>query len=286
MEFSQHLPMKNLRTFVLVAEQKSISRACHAVGRSQPAVSLQIKQLETLLGAKLFQRHKHSLNLTPKGQELLPYAQKILQMNDELLSRFSAFNVSGHLYFGIPSEFATTVLPRVIRRFTQRFPDISLDVSNELSVNLVKKFRQQELDVILSLHDKLARGNGALLRKEELVWVSAKSGPKKFDPFIPLVLAPEGCIYRRRITEVLEREGRPWRVVYTIFDLNGIAAAIEEGLGITALAKSTVPPSLKIIRPGGGLPSLGNIHINIRSQPGIKNQAVENLVDYVKSSLG
>ena len=102
---------------------------------------------------------------------------------------------------------------------------------------------------------------------------------------LPLIVAPKGCIYRQRGIEKLRENQRDWRIVYTIPDLTGIQAAIDEGLGVTVLAKSTVPENLRILKPSEKLPKLGKVGISLIDQSNEPSEAITRLMDFVKASL-
>ena len=127
--------------------------------------------------------------------------------------------------------------------------------------------------------------DATFIKSDSLVWVSKKDKEAHLRKTIPLVVAPEGCLYRRRILQRLSRINQPWSVVYTIPGLTGIQAAIAEGLGVTALAKSTVPSSLDIIPESDQFPVLGDIAISLLRQPGSRGEAVDLLAEYIKTSL-
>ena len=139
-------------------------------------------------------------------------------------------------------------------------------------------------DLILALHDDPKSAGSGLVKKEALVWVSGNESDSLQQTTLPLIAAPDGCIYRKRGIEQLEASGQDWRIVYTIPDLTGIEAAIAEGLGITVLAKSTVPDTLRILKPSDKLPRLGMIGISL-IQNKTASEAVSKLADYVKTSL-
>jgi len=101
-----------------------------------------------------------------------------------------------------------------------------------------------------------------------------------------LIVAPQGCIYRQRAIEVLDNIKQPWQIVYNIPDLTGIQYAIQEGLGVTVLAKSTVPENLKILPPSARFPDLGNVGISlITVGKNNENQAVHLLAKFLKAGL-
>lgn len=281
----KNLPMDVLRSFVTVAELRGFTQAGELLGRSQPAISLQIKRLEDIAGSPLLKRSGQQLDLTQSGRILFDYAKKILAMNDEALSRLIKPTVSGRIHFGIPSEFATTLLPKIVGRFAQSYPSVTLEVTCDLSKNLLRGKLDKPFDLILALHNDPGALRNDLLKVEELVWVTSTDHQAHLQPVVPLIAAPEGCIYRNRGVQALNHASQSWRIVYTIPDLTGIQAAIEEGLGVTVLAKSTVPNNLQIIKPSEKFPKLGKIGVSLNYQSKNTNDAIVRLVEFVKTSL-
>ena len=281
----KNLPTDLLRTFVTVAELRGFTAAAEVLGRSQPAISLQIKRLEQLLGRSLLLRSGHTLQLTPAGDDLFRYARQILALNDEAFGKLAGGEVSGRLRFGIPSEFATTLLPRIIGRFIQAYPAVTLEVTCELSKQLLSPEQRGAFDLILALQDDPRAQAENRVKVDELVWVAGPEYDVSPMKKLSLIAAPEGCIYRKRGIERLDAAGVQWRMVYTIPDLTGIQAAIEEGLGVTVLARSTVPQNLRVLRPGGRLPALGKVGINLLHRAGQNSEAASRLADYVRASL-
>ncbi len=277
--------MDVLRAFVTISEVGSFTQAGDLLGRSQPAISLQIKRLEELIGSSLFRRKGQLIELTESGHNLFSYAKRILVLNDEALSSFHHASVSGQLKLGIPSEFATILLPKILSRFAQTYPNVNLEITSDLSRNLLSEAPQKKFDLVLALHDDPKKASSKLVKEEELVWVtSAQHHVHKLD-VIPLITAPEGCIYRNRATSILNKAEQPWRITYINPDLTGIQTAIEEGLGVTVLAKGTVPDTLKIVRTSDRFPKLGKIGISLIAKKGKQTEAVELLMDYLKASL-
>ncbi|MCF7980727.1 MAG: LysR family transcriptional regulator [Pseudomonadales bacterium] len=281
----KNLPMDVLRSFVTVAELRGFTQAGELLGRSQPAISLQIKRLEEMVGSPLLKRSGQQLDLTLAGRQLFDYAKKILALNDEALAQFIKPMVSGRIHFGIPSEFATALLPKIVGRFAQSYPSVTLEVTCDLSKNLLNPKSGQHFDLVLALHDNPNAKRSDLIKVEELVWVTSTDHQAHLLPTVPLIAAPEGCIYRHRGINALKKIHQPWRIVYTIPDLTGIQAAIEEGLGVTVLAKSTVPDNLQIIKPSDKFPKLGKIGVSLNYQNKNTNDAITRLVEFVKTSM-
>jgi len=281
----KNLPTDLLRAFVTVVELGGFTPAADWLGRSQPAVSLQIKRLEQLVGQTLLIRSGQQLELSRAGQQLFRYARQILALNDEAVSQFSKTAVSGKIHFGIPSEFATTLLPKIVGRFAQAYPNVTLEVTCALSKQLLSETERRRYDLILALHDDPAMAGHNLVKEDELVWVTGADHDAHLQSPLPLIAAPEGCIYRKRGIQRLQESLRDWRIVYTIPDLTGIQAAIEEGLGVTVLARSTVPENLRVLKPTEKLPRLGRVGISLIEQSPEPGEAIARLMDFVKASL-
>lgn len=285
----KNLPIEMLRSFVVINEEGGFTAAAEKLGRTQPAISQQVKKLELLLDRPLLDRASSKIALTPAGESLLNYARQILSLNDEAVGFFANPPVSGRIRFGIPSEFAVTLLPKIVSRFAKAYPDVSLEVTCDLSRNLLSEEQRNNYDLVLALHDKVTakqqRSIQHFIKTDELVWVSGAGSRAHLQETLPLVAAPSGCIYRQRALQKLGEVKRSCRIIYTIPDLTGIQAAIDEGLGITVLARSTVPSDLAII-DAPQLPKLGEVGISLKYHEQEKNSAVQVLADYIKAGLG
>ncbi|GAA6152782.1 LysR family transcriptional regulator [Pseudoteredinibacter isoporae] len=281
----KNLPIEVLRAFVTIVELGSFTQAGDLLGRSQPAISLQIKRLEEMLDQKLISRNGQNIELTKLGEQLFYYAKRILALNDEAVASFGATSVSGQLKLGIPSEFATTLLPKVLSRFANTYPNVNLEVMSDLSRNLLNASGQKQYDLMLVLHDDPQKAGSALIKEDELVWVSSHSHDCHMRSVLPLIVAPEGCIYRNRASTMLAEAALPWKISYTNPSLSGIQAAIEEGLGVTVLAKSSVPEGLKVITNSTRLPKLGKIGISMVKQTNEHSEAAQRLCEYISASL-
>ncbi len=279
----RQLSLDNLRTLVTVIELGGYAKAGNKLGRSQPAVSLQIKKLEEQLGKPLFSKEGQRHHPNREGLFLYEKARAMLAINDELFSHFSEAQLSGRLRLGIPSEFATTLLPSIIGEFNQLYPDVALEITSSLSQELLNERQANQFDLILALINPEQKAAGELVLEDDLVWVGSQHQPLTQDQ-IALVVAPNGCVYRSRAIKRLQQQTIPWRIAYTTADLYGLTAAIQQGLGITALAKTSVPSELKEIQ-AAYLPELGKIKICLFSQKTAHPQAAAKLAQFIKMRL-
>ncbi|MCL5049057.1 MAG: LysR family transcriptional regulator [Firmicutes bacterium] len=291
----KHIPLENLRAFVTVTDLQSYTLAGEHLGRSQPAISLQIKRLEDQLGSTFVERHGNKLKLTAAGQDLYQAARQILGLHDQLLSRFTADSVSGQVRLGIPSEFATALLPRILGQFTASYPQISLEVTSALSRDLRLGASRGQFDIILTVAEQ-APTDAVKVKEDALIWVAGRTD-FQWQQTLPLVVAAEGCIYRRRALQALKQQvgehlagenqsDKPsdYRIAYTNSDLTGISAALKSDLGITVLAKSSLPQDLVELKHTD-LPSLGTVGIYLERHTQRPNAAAEHLLAYLQDYL-
>lgn len=281
----RNLPIDCLRSFVTIAEVKGFTQAGQLLGRTQPAISMQVKKLEDLVGSPLFVRGGAQIELTPTGERMLFYARKILGLNDDALAELAAPTISGRIRFGIPSEFATILLPKVLGRFSHSYPAVTLEIHCDLSRNLLAE-QHNPYDLVLALHDVPDPDDPSFIGSDELVWVTSARHDTHRQATLPLIVAPTPCLYRARAIKVLKDVGRSWRISYTNTDISGIQTAIEEGLGVTVLAQKTVPDSLRILPVSPRFPRLGRVGINLVQKEKDVPDSVARLVEYVSTIVG
>lgn len=280
-----NLDIDLVRTFATIAATGNFTRAAEALRRQQSTISLQVQRLETALGHKLIERTPRAVKLTSEGETFLGYARRLLDLNDEVVARVNEPQMHGTVRLGTPEDFATRHLPDVLARFTQAYPAVALEVTCDLTLNLLERFRKGAFDLTLIKRERVAMPSGGIrVWREPLVWVmSERDFPSAAGP-IPLVVSPAPCVYRKRATEALDRAHRAWRVAYTCGSLAGSLAAVKAGLGVTVLPKDMVPPGLHVV-DGSPLPDLKDteialLHVDRLSVP------ARRLMDHVIKSLG
>jgi DNA-binding transcriptional LysR family regulator len=255
------LDLDLLRTFVMVAELGSLTRAGERLLISQPTVSLQLKRLEDGLGRSLMWRSPKGVQLTGDGEIMLSYARRILALAEETLGKISEPVIQGLVRLGTPEDFATTHLSGVLARFAQSHPGVALEVTTDLTLNLIERFKDGEFDLVLIKREPMGPTEGVRVWREPLVWAGIRPEIFTSEGPLPLVVSPHPCVYRKRATAALDRAGRSWRVAYTSTSLAGAQAAVRAGLGLTVLPKEMVPPDFFIIDVAEGAPDLSDTEI-------------------------
>ena len=191
MTLPQALDTDLLRAFVLIAEGHSFTQAAARVGRTQSAVSMQVKRLEEALGQPVLSRGKGgSVELTPHGHYLLTRARQILALNDEVLTTFRTPQIAGTVRLGSPDDYAFAYLPPILKRFAETHPAVQVDVVCSPSAELMHRIKAGELDLTLISDGHQPRDWPTVpLWRGPLVWVtSTRFAPHRQDP-LPLALA-------------------------------------------------------------------------------------------------
>lgn len=117
-----------LRAVVTGVEQGSFARAANELGRSQSAVSMQLKKLEQQAGVPLFVREGRGLLPTEAGEALIEYARQIVALNDEAARALGAAVAPETVWLGLPQDFFDDVMPATVRAFSERHPDVHITV--------------------------------------------------------------------------------------------------------------------------------------------------------------
>lgn len=169
------MELRQLKTFRMVAEQLSFTKASQKLYMAQSSVSSQIKLLEQELELKLFDRIGRRVLLTDAGRKLYDYARRMEEMTLEIQSEFSKEEYSrGALTVRVPETLASVYMPEVIRRFHKEHPKVTLDMINCSDEQLREELNSGRIDLAFLLTDSIhfKEVNVKLLKTESLVFVS------------------------------------------------------------------------------------------------------------------
>ena len=260
-----NLDIDLLRAFVTVAETGSFTRTAALLGRTQPAVSLQIRRLEDQLRSPLLDRGGKGVGLTTEGAALLPQARRLMRLNDEIISTLGDGDLEGEVRFGAPEDIATMHLPGILGAFARSHPRIKLSVTCDYTANLLDQMSRGMLDLALIKREPVGPELGVRVWGEPLVWVALDASLIEASP-LPLIIAPAPDIYRKRALGALAEAGIGFRASYTSPSLAGQMAALRAGLGVAVLPAAMAPRDLVVL--GEPLPTLTDTEIALVSARG------------------
>lgn len=252
-----------LRTFVSVVDLGSFTKAGAALGRTQPAISLQIRRLEELVGQPLLRQAGRSFSLTPDGEMLLSCAREILRLNDEAAAYFTRAKYFGVLRVGLPSDYAVAFFQGLITAYARAHPEVALEIHCGLSGLLLEQMRSDNLDLVIAMVDGDRTEYLSRSWIERPIWAGAGDAEVNLDEGLPIAAHPDGCSYRARMIRALDHAGIRWRIAYTSPGISGLQNAVLNGLGISALTQHTLLPGMRALGPEDGLPTLENIRVGL-----------------------
>lgn len=257
-----NLDMDALRTLVAILRLGSLHRAAERVGRSQSAVSQQMRKLEAQLGESLFRKQGRHVVLTETGELAHSYARRMLDLNDEAVRAVRGASVEGVVRFGLPGDFAETWLPSTLGQFKKAHPAVRVDVSVERNGLLLERLDKGELDLVLVM-GYASRSDAERIATLPMAWIGSVESEGILRPNVPIDLAlyESPCFFRRAGTEALDKASISWRLAYTTSSLQSLWAGVAAGLGITLRTMAGMPPSLMRLDEKHGLPSLPSVEL-------------------------
>lgn len=207
------MELRNLVTFIHVAELGSFSKTAETLGYSQSTISFQIKQLEEELGCLLFERINHTIRLTERGHQLISYAHQIRALTDEFKDSLSSeHECSGHIHIVAPDSICEELINNHYIDFHSRYPSISLKFTPADTSVMVEMLDRNEADLIITLDNHMYRKDYVIAKEEPLTmhFVASSASPfaRRKNLSVrdivgePFVLTEYGQGYRR----VLDKE--------------------------------------------------------------------------------
>lgn len=256
--------MDALRTMVLGVELGSFARAATQLGRSQSAVSMQLKKLEDQTGQQLFRRNGRGLVPTEAGDSLLLYARRIIGLNDEAAAVVGATAAAASVRIGLPQDFFEDVMPDALRQFSLKRPGVHVEVRAGRNYALEEEINTGRLDVALAFFKPNPANHGTRIASLPMLWFGGKgmSRSEVEDP-IPLVVFDHPCLFRQAAFQALEGKKLRWRLSLTTPSLPGVWAALRSGYGISPRTTHRVPPGIRDVGTEFGFPPLPPIELRM-----------------------
>lgn len=247
-----------LRAIVTGTDLGSFARAAAQLGRSQSAISMQLKKLEQQAGTQLFVRRGRNLVPTEAGEAFIAYARQIITLNDEAAFAVGATANVTTVRLGLPQDFFEDVMPAVLSEFSRSHKGVHVEVQAGSNHALVEEVRNGRLDAaIVFFPDEPARHEGELICRLPMRWLAHESQALELaGDWIPLVLFDHHCLFRQSALAALEQANRRWKVSVTTPSLPGIWGALRCHLGLAVRTEHGLPDDIRCIDNNPDLPGL------------------------------
>jgi len=278
------LDLDVLTMIVAVADTGNISRAAEVVHRSQSAVSMQIKTLESALGKPLFVRRPRGVSLTQDGEVLLSFARRMLALRDEAWAAVVRPDVTGRVVIGVPDDYASSLLPSILKKFSATYPKVEIQVVGLPSVALAPMVKDGSVDLVCATRVKGLTGE--FIRLEPMVWAAAPSAPEIWrERPLPIAVFLPGSVARENAIRSLERARIPYRTSFESPSLMGLLSMVEAGLAVAPLARCAVPPHFTLLGQAQGLPEIAALEVILARSAKSKRPPCDFLAEKIMSEL-
>ncbi len=267
-----------LRSFVTAVRSGSISRAAAALGHSQPALSQQLRKLESTVGRSLLYRSPAGVVPTRAGEELLPYAERILSLSAQALTE-TGRALTGHCGVRLHEDLTASRLSQALADLARLHPGATLEVLALSTTAMRKAYEAGRVHLVLDEIPDIPASPRWTVRRP-LVWAVGDGVDVTADP-LPVVLFSDPCSFRTAAVETLDRADRLWRVAFESNTLPGVLAAVRAGLGVAALMPANVEPGM-VCHDADALPTLPDIEFGLARHPRTEG---DPLIDAVEAAL-
>lgn len=258
--YMKKLDLDVMAMVAAVADSGSFVEGAARVHRSPSALSMQIKALEAALGKPLFIRNTRNLALTAEGQTLLGYARQMLALREEAWAALVRPEVRGRVSIGVPDDYASSLLPPVLRKFSDIYPKVEIRLIGLTSKELIPLVKDNTLD--LACISRSQDYGGEFIRFEPMVWVGAPTGRQVWkERPLPIAVFAQGSVARAHAIKALRGARIPFRMSYESPSAQGLISMVEAGLAIAPLARCAAPPHLIQLGQAEGLPRLTELEV-------------------------
>ena len=249
-----------LKVFRTVADESSFRRAAELLNLSQPAVSQQIRTLESELGTALFDRAQGKIRLTDAGNVLLRYAKQGALLADEALHavQLTKGQVAGSLRIGASMTIAQYILPRIVGAFLNEHPRVRLVLRSGNSEQITAALANEEIDLGLIegpvssrevFRQKFFEDRLVLIAGRQSPWGRQTSLPLDALTKVPLLMRERGSGSRRVVESALRKAGIARRDLKILLELDSIVAtisALEAGIGVAFVSEWAIQKELRL----------------------------------------
>jgi DNA-binding transcriptional LysR family regulator len=269
-----HLDPRWLQSFDAIAQTGGLARAAGRVHRTPSAVSMQLRQLETAVGVRLVERTTRSVRLSVEGQRFLPYARRLLELQEEAQRSLRATASPAVWRVGVSEYFMPQRLGELLAVLEHRAEGDRLELLMASSSQLMRLWEAQAVDtVIVTSAEPVAQAR--LVRREPLAWVASAKNAAQQPRDVPLVMLGTDCPVRAMALGALARAGVSYRLRLTCSGSQAAVAAIRGGWGIGCLNASAVPPDLSVLGANRARrwPAPGRLGFYLLSRPDFADAA-------------
>lgn len=250
------MEIRNLMTFLRVAELQNFTRAAEQLGYSQSTVTVQIQQLEQELNVKLFERIGKKISVTEKGWEVFQYAKEIRNLVEKVTYMSTEQNnIKGQLCIGVIESLICADMPKILSEYHRKYPEVELIVKTNYVDELIEMMIHNEVDFIFIIDELLYHKEWikSYMKKEEISFFTqyencfAQMDNVSIQEILkqPFILTEKGISYRKALDEYVQKNNIDFKPFLEIGDTKIIVELLKKGEGISFLPDMVVTEEIK-----------------------------------------
>ncbi len=251
----------SLESFVLFSELGSFAKVAEKRFRSNAAISAQMKRLEEEFEVQLFRRDGRNVVLTQAGEDLLPFAQYMLDLNRQAKDRLQQNSKPLTLVIGTPSDYANDFLMVILNYVQEIVPDLLTKLVIRPTEELKTAWENDEIDIML-FSSASPIGEASVIGKIRGVWVKSQGVTVSGNPW-PVVLYDDSCLFNRHAIRGFKEAEIDYRLVSTSSDTNVIHHLLHKNSVIAAMGDACLTSGLEQVT-SPQLPPLPTIYLLVR----------------------
>lgn len=267
-----------------VAETLNFTKAGEIVGRTQSAVSVQMRRLEDGLGGSLFDRTARGVVMTKHGRQLLTRARRIISLLDETAATIREPHLKGVIRIGTPEEYSTSLIPRVLRGFNGTHPDVEVIVNFGRSAANLDALNSGLLDLAV-IYESGRDTAREVLRPDPTVWVTSTVYEQHLREPLPVAMFTTETWCKEVALSSLDNLKANYRISYLSDTSNGLFAGVRAGLGIAPLARGSIPEDCRELTIAEGFPVIdfSNVVLCHSSKP--PSEAARGMAESIRQAF-
>jgi DNA-binding transcriptional LysR family regulator len=284
-----NIPTDLLRTLIAVIDLRSFTRAAHSLGVTQPAVSAQIKRLQTMLDVDLFDKSAPGVTLTAKGEQVVSYARRMIALNDQMLDATTHGGPTTHLRIGLAVDYFEGPVLGVLAAFRTHHPELRLQISSAHSAALLRDLRRGDYDLVVAASADEQPASESRRWLEPSAWGAVSESAVGAEGPVPLLVVGESSLSRRLSVAALEQAGVDYQIVYAGGSFGGLVKAAKAGLGVACWARRLlIDAGLQVFDSTRKLPNVqavyGGVHLREGAQPAELDALADSITAAVKGA--
>jgi len=281
----ERLDLEGLRALLAISKHGGVTRAAEYLALSQPAVSHKIKRLEQVLGEELLARRAGNQLFTSAGQQLLVYAERMMELHDEALAVLSKKSLKGTIKLGMTEDTTGGDLARILARFSRVHPETKVHTRIAQSLTLADWLADGAIDIaVMQVLSSEVEPGDLILYEDQLHWIKSYDLPLNLSGNVPFLVFDNNCFYKHWAQKQGMEAGHRFETVFECASVAGILASVRSGLGVALMNGLHLAPDLEVV--SGVFPQPPAITYVARFRSKERNDAVRALLDEISKEVG